>query len=119
MDIKSEIKIVFAGQIKILEESLSEARIAQRNAPSAMESASNTTRSEMERMVTALEYDIARIKKQMKQLENFETKIMEVEVKGKKIKCCLVPAGMGGNKIGDLQMISVDSPLGKKLTTAV
>ena len=115
MDIKTEIFRVFEDQSKILEESLLQARIAQRNAPSAMESASNTTRSEMERMVTALEYDIARIKKQMKQLENFETKIMEVEVKGKKIKCCLVPAGMGGNKIGDLQMISVDSPLGQKL----
>lgn len=119
MDIKSEIKSVFAGQIKILEESLSEARIAQRNAPSAMESASNTTRSEMEKMVTALEYDIARIKKQLKQLDGFETRIVEVEIKGKKIKCCLVPAGMGGNKIGDLQMVSVDSPLGQKLMTSV
>jgi predicted metallo-beta-lactamase superfamily hydrolase len=118
MDIKDELTRIFLDQIQVLEESLATAREAQRNAPSAMESASNTTRSEMERMVSALEIDIARLKKQIKQLDSFEIKIGEIEIKGKKIKCCLVPAGMGGNKIGDIQMVSIDSPLGKIMITS-
>ncbi|KKU72943.1 MAG: hypothetical protein UX99_C0037G0008 [Candidatus Amesbacteria bacterium GW2011_GWB1_47_26] len=41
----------------VLERALVEAKQAQKDAPSAMESASNTTRSEMEKLVTALEFD--------------------------------------------------------------
>ena len=70
------------------------AKIAQRNAPSAMESASNTTRSEMERMITALEIDINKVRENIKKLENYEPKYFELD----KLKLVLVPDGIGGKE---------------------
>ncbi len=83
-----------------MERALVEARQAQKDAPSAMESASNTTRSEMEKLGES-----------EKRLENYEPKYFEVD--GRKI--VLVPEGMGGDKIGEVLLVSETTPLGQKL----
>ena len=99
----------------ILERALVEARQAQKDAPSAMESASNTTRSEMEKLVTALELDLKKLGESEKKLENYEPKYFETD--GRKI--VLVPEGMGGDKIDDVLLVSETTPLGQKLRLRV
>ena len=99
----------------ILERALAEARQAQKDAPSAMESVSNTTRSEMEKLVTALEMDLRKLGEGEKKLENYEAKYFEMG--GRKI--VLVPEGMGGDKIDDVLQVSETTPLGKKLRLRV
>ena len=98
-----------------MERALAEARQAQRDAPSAMESASNTTRSEMEKLVTALELDLKKLGESEKKLENYEPKYFEVD--GRKI--VLVPDGMGGDRIGEVLLVSETTPLGQKLVRGI
>ncbi len=120
MDVKSELKKALENQKNTMEVSLVRAREAQRNAPSAMESHSDTTRSEKERLVTAIELNLRRVGQLLQKLDagagmgNLWS-VHEITLNGEKVKCCLVPGGMGGFKIGDLQMVSADSPLGKQL----
>src|SRR3989344_9166288 len=96
---------------EVLERALVEARQAQKDAPSAMESYSNTTRSEMEKLVTALELDLKKLKEDERKLVGYLPKYFEED--GRKI--VLVPEGMGGDKIGDVLLVSETTPLGKKL----
>ncbi|MBI5358689.1 hypothetical protein HZB69_03660 [Candidatus Amesbacteria bacterium] len=115
MDWKAKIIQSLESEIIVLNKALETAKVAQREAPSAMESASNTTRSEMERMVTALEIDIDTIKKNIKIMENYKPKYHKVTNNGKTLKIVLVPGGIGGKKIDDVMLVSESSPIGKKL----
>lgn len=85
--------------------------MAQRDAPSAMESHSDATRSEMEKMITALEIDINKVRENIKKLENYEPKYFELD----KLKLVLVPDGIGGRKVDDVMLVSETSPVGRKL----
>ena len=80
----------------VLEKALANARRAQLNAPSANESHSDTTKSEMEKLVTALEINIIKLNGDLKKLENYEPKYYEVD--GRKV--VLVPEGMGEIRLG-------------------
>lgn len=124
MDWLPEVKDLFQKELERLERALEIAREAQRMAPTPMESHSNTMMSEMEKLVTALEMDIAKHKEYMAKIPKDylpdtgklgEWKYTEVEVKGQKLKVVLVPEGMGGKKVGDVVLVSVGSPLGKTL----
>ncbi|MDP1743252.1 MAG: hypothetical protein Q8L51_00525 [Candidatus Amesbacteria bacterium] len=112
-----KVKIIqsLESEIVVLNKALETTRIAQREAPSAMESASNTTRSEMERMVTALEIDIDSIKKNIKLMENYMPKYHEINNNGKTLKIILVPDGIGGKKIDDVMLVSENAPIAKNL----
>lgn len=112
MNWKEKILKSLEDEIVVLEKALETAKVAQRDAPSAMESASNTTRSEMEKMITALEIDINKVRENMKKLENYEPKYFELD----KLKLVLVPDGIGGKKIDGVMLVSETSPIGKKLT---
>ena len=90
-------------------------------APTPIESHSNTMMSEMEKLVTALEIDIAKHRGYMEKIpkENLPIKTSveewgygEIDNNGIKMKIILVPEGMGGKKVGDLILVSVGSPLG-------
>jgi hypothetical protein len=111
MDWKEKILKSLEEEMAVLQKSLETAKIAQRNAPSAMESHSDTTRSEMEKMVTALEIDINKVKVNIKKLADFEPKYYELD----KLKLVLVPEGIGGRKIDGVMLVSQNSPIGKKL----
>ncbi len=117
---KQQIKQLLLTQKATLEKALEGAREAQLSAPSAMESHSDTTRSEKEKLVTALEVDIKRVRTLMQKIDGKESGdklwgVKTIEVGGKLLQCCLVPSGMGGMKVGDFQLVSVDSPMGKRL----
>lgn len=115
MDWKVKILKSLENEIAVLEKALETAKIAQRNAPSAMESHSDTTRSEMEKMITALEIDINTVKNNIKIMANYEPKYHELNNNGKTTKIILVPDGIGGRKIDDVMLVSEASPIGKKL----
>lgn len=114
MDWKDKILKSLEAEIAVLEKALETAKIAQRNAPSAMESHSDTTRSEMEKMVTALEIDINKVRENIKKLENYEPKYYELD----KLKLVLVPDGMGGRKIDEVMLVSETSLIGKKILSS-
>lgn len=113
MDLLIQVRQKFNTKLQVLYSALETAKIAQRDAPSAMESASNTTRSEMERMVTALEINIANLKKQILQIpdklstDNKLWKLVEI----KKMKILIVPEGMGGEIIDGIRLVSENAPL--------
>ena len=115
MNFRAEVMAKFGAELVTLRKSLAAAREAQRNAPSAMESHSDTTRSEKEKLVTALELEISNLTKKLKSLDKFDLKIIETEINGGKIKCCLVPDGLGGKRIGVIQLVSVGSTLGRRI----
>ena len=117
MDLLDAVRQNFAKKLQVLNSALGTAKIAQREAPSAMESASNTTRSEMEKMVTALEIDIANLKKQILQIpdklstDNKLWKLVEI----KSMKILVVPEGMGGEVINGVRLVSENAPLIKTI----
>ncbi|KKS32445.1 MAG: hypothetical protein UU93_C0007G0050 [Candidatus Amesbacteria bacterium GW2011_GWA2_42_12] len=107
-------------KIEIMKKSLKEAKIAQLNAPSAMESHSDTTKSEMEKLVTALEIDISRQKNYLSLVPNNLTpsnqkielwKNVRVNNKGILMNIIIVPDGMGGDTIDGIRLVSETTPL--------
>ncbi len=119
-----QIRKLFEHKLQILEKSLAEARIAQRNAPSAMESHSDTTRSEMEKMVTALEIEINNLMKKMALIPNSQPPAnspaqlwqqVKVDNAGTPLKVIVVPDGMGGDTIGEIKLISETTRLGRAI----
>lgn len=117
MELLNSVRQNFANKLQVLYSALETARIAQREAPSAMESASSSTRSEMEKMVTALEIDINNLKKQILQipqkLSEHGTLWTILEIKNMKI--LIVPEGMGGEIIDGIRLVSENAPLIKNL----
>lgn len=111
MDWGERVRKNLAKRKVVLEKSLAAAREAQRNAPTPNESYSNTTMSEMEKLVTALELDLKKLNESEKKLDGYKPKYCEVD--GRKI--VLVPEGMGGDKIDGVLLVSESSPMGQKL----
>ncbi|MDO8488029.1 MAG: hypothetical protein Q7S31_01810 [bacterium] len=118
-----KIRANFATKLQLLEKSLLAARTAQQNAPSAMESHSDTTRSEMEKMVTALEVEIVKLKKNVDQIPFVVSSSPKANVWSyvklntgqAEMELVLVPEGMGGDKLDQLRLISVATPMGEVL----
>ena len=112
MDWKEKIRESLVKEKEMLGKSLAAARFARDNAPAATESHSDTTRADQEKLVQALEERIKLVDDQMKTLDKAEVKYVDHEG----MKLVLVPEGMGGKKIGDVMLVSVNSPLGEKLS---
>lgn len=101
-------------QKKTLLKAILKAKDARDNAPSAMESHSDTSRSQNEKLVTALEL-------QLKELESVkhDVQLIYFEIKtnsGLKM-FMIVPMGLGGVEIDKVRLLSSDSPLGGILTS--
>jgi len=95
-----------------LEKSLEQAEKSRREAPSAMESASDTTRARYEYLITGL-------REKIKLLEQQISLIPEKLPVGPMWHCfdkyILVPEGFGGRKIKEMFLVSVDSSMGERL----
>lgn len=98
------------------------AKKARDDAPSAMESHSDTTRNQNERLVHALESELSQLENLTKNFLGLSGKVepyaqlwrlVEVEVGGDVMKVCLVPEGLGGEKVKGVSLLSQPSPLGK------
>lgn len=117
-------------KIELFKKSLKEARLAQQNAPSANESHSDTTRSEMEKMVTALEINIQRQKNYLKLIpldsrpSNGKVGLWQyakLNNGGEPMEIIVVPDGMGGDMVDGVRLVSEITPmvvaiLGKRAT---
>lgn len=112
MNWRSRVRTYFLEKRGVLEKALLAAKFARDNAPTPTESHSDTTRSEQEKLAHALEDEIKVVNGYLKTLEKTEVKY--VEHNGMKI--VLVPEGMGGGMIDGVRLVSVNSPLGAKLS---
>jgi len=110
-------------EMKNLERTLKETKVARDNSPSAMESASDMSRSRLEGTVTMLEH----MKREKESLLNAVPKknidsekikqwsVAEIELSNNKMKVVVVPEGLGGLKISEFQYISDNTLLGAVL----
>src|SRR5438128_2221151 len=108
-----DIKENLDSELRTLVEASDRAKIARDGAPSAMESHSDTTRSEQEKLLFALDDEIIRVEDNLKKLEKSGKDWEEITVdnSGVPMKLVLVPEGMGGKKIGDVFLVSENAPL--------
>lgn len=117
------IKKYIGDTIKILEKALKHAKTARDNAPSAMESHSDETRSRMESQVYMLEVKLKEIKVQLDAVPNEVNKegkiklwnLVKISKNGQKELIVIVPNGLGGKKLKNLLLVSEESPYGKNL----
>lgn len=125
---QKEIILALKGKEKVLKERIGGFKKTRDEAQSAMESHHDTTKSEMEKMVLSLEQELVRAKSSREQLtksflEREKSKtpkvglgsLIHLQIDEKPAIFCLVPEGIGGEKIGQITLLSVNSPLGKKL----
>lgn len=118
-----ELKSLLLEEKSQLERAIASAKKARDEAPSATESHSDTSRSQNERLVIALEEKLVILIKLINQVPaTLEPKATvrvwdKVLLKGDymQMEVVLVPEGFGGKKMGQTRLISVDSPLGANL----
>lgn len=96
---------------------LEKAKGARDNAPGAMESHSDTSRSQYEKLVAALEQQLKDLEETAKKinLSNKSFPLMEIGFNGEKRKFILVPEGLGGEETAEIRLLSENSPLGLQL----
>jgi|SRR3989344_9688502 len=104
---------------------IQEAKHARDNAPSAMESGSDTTRSEKERLVFALQSNLVKIDMDIKIVKEAKRptpnekigiwSYVEISSNETTMSLFIVPNGMGGKKINNVQLVSTSSLLGQVL----
>jgi transcription elongation GreA/GreB family factor len=99
---------------KILK-SIASANDARENAPSAMESHSDTSRNQNEKLIFALKIDLANLEEVTKQIDNFDVKYFEIKQGSSILKVVIVPEGAGGEQINGVKIISIKTPLGEIL----
>lgn len=124
MDYKTELLAFLKKEEQTLTRSWEWAKDARDRAPSAAESHSDTTRSEQEKLVHALERDIKTIKGHIKEVEKMTKSFarsvgkwsyVELDNGGMEMKILIVPEGIGGKDINGVKLVSVASPLGSAL----
>jgi transcription elongation GreA/GreB family factor len=106
----------YLGQKKQeLSKALEKAREARDGAPSAMESHSDTSRSQNERLVSALEEELKEIESYVSKINPLSLVYLEVKINYEIKKLLMVPTGLGGAEIDGIRLLSIDSPLGKQV----
>lgn len=124
MSWKDELKRQLQSKREKLLKGIESAKKARDAAPSAMESHSDTSRSESERLMSALETELKKLDEIINSLpEDFlskagyltvsEWRYVEVLLDDNLLKLCLVPEGIGGEVVNDIRLISTSAPLGK------
>lgn len=112
---KQRITKLFEVERELLVRARDHAKATRDSAPSANESHSDTTRSEHEKLVSALDEQIWILDQGMKTLEKSEVSYFEVDNGGNPMKLVIVPDGLGGKKIDGVMLISATTPLGVAL----
>ena len=124
MDFKAKILEFLKKEEVALTRSWEWAKDARDRAPSAAESHSDTTRSEQEKLVQALERDIKTLRGYLREVEKMSKRAVamigkwsyvELDSNGIEMKVFMVREGMGGKSIGEVRLVSVAAPLGKAL----
>lgn len=116
-----DLQEIIDEKITSLEHHRKEAAIERDNAPTRMEARYDASRPNADHMVEAIEVEINKLTLLKRQVNNpplfSEIAIVNTLVTLKsalvKHKYLLVPEGLGGTKVGDILLLSVDSPLAK------
>lgn len=111
MDWPGKVGEHFDKKRQLLLRSLEQARRARDEAPKPTESHSDTTMSEKEKLVTALEAEIKEFEKGLAELNKMSLAPVDLN----ELKIILVPDGMGGGDIEGVKLVSVSSPVGQKI----
>ena len=126
MTVKQLISVLKNNLLKekeVVLKRIEETKVLRNNAPSRMEARYDSSRAEYEHLIATLEKQLPQMEKFISQLpqkfpvpatSNLWT-IVESELKGKQTKFLFVPQGLGGRRIGDVQLLSANSPRGKEL----
>lgn len=101
-------------KIALLEKAIAEAKKARDSAPSAMESHSDTTRSEQENLVLALTKSLSELQTLYKHPLS-ASHYYELTSPSSLLKFMIVPEGLGGQKIDNIFLISAQSPFATQL----
>jgi len=113
MIVKKQIEEIVDKKLQKIQRAILSAKKARDLSPSAMESHSDTTRSEKEKLVQAFEMDFQKLNSLKDQLSDL--KVYEIKLGLKKLKFCIVPDGLGGDSIKEVKLVSLSSPIGRVL----
>lgn len=115
-----EIKNHLTKEREKLVEALNHAKEARDDAPNAMESHSDTTRNQTEKLVHAFELKLYELDNLIQKIPNkvlsssHVWQLKEIKLNGINMTIVIVPEGLGGRKIGELFLVSESSDLGKR-----
>lgn len=114
MDKFEIIKNALVKEKQGLSIALNSAKKARDEAPSAMESHSDTSRAQNEKLVDALEQQLKEVETATEKLILVPDKFryLEISLGGETKKFILVPEGLGGKEVGDIRLLSDNTPLG-------
>ena len=123
MDHLKNLKNYLLKEINKTNKILSATRISRNNAPTAMESKSDTSRSRYESEIEMHELKLKELQTIIKQIPNHKKdkgiielwSMAEVELSSNKLSLIIVTPGLGGTKIGKIQCVSSNTPAGKAL----
>jgi len=124
MDYKNEILAFLEKEEETLVRAWENAKDARDRAPSAAESHSDTTRSEQEKLVHALERDIKILRGYVGEVGKMvkasgggigQWSVVELDNGGSIMQILLVPEGIGGKEVRGLRLVSIGSALGMAL----
>jgi len=113
MIIKKQIEKIVDKKIKKIQRAILSATKVRDSSPSAMESHSDTTKSEKENLIHAFEADIKKLNLLKDQLNNL--KFYKIKLNSKDLKLCIVPEGLGGESVGEIKLVSSSSVIGKAI----
>lgn len=88
------------------------------NAPTAAESHHDQTRIQADKLVHALEEDLVKLDQLTNEAKNHQPRLYNLRNDSEEKQFLVVPEGMGGQVIDNIQTISATSPIGQKLVSA-
>lgn len=111
------------NEIKKTEKVLAATRVARDNSPTAMESHSDTSRSRLESEVTMHELRLKELKDTIDIIPEKSDCAEEiglwcyakVQLPSNVLEVVIVPEGLGGTKVGEMQCVSDKTPIGSAL----
>lgn len=113
----AKVRIYFESEIVKLEEVITNEKVARDSSPSAMESHSDTTKSQKEDLVFSLLSKLNQLKLLTRSIpdtsrDSSETGVWSiVYVDRIKSNVLIVPEGLGGVEVDDLMLVSINTPL--------
>ena len=123
MNYLEKLKKVLSEDRRKLVQSIEQARFTRDNSPSAMESHSDTTKSQYEKLVYALEQKLKELDRMISHIpDKILTKsdvslwqVVEFDLGENKLTVMLVPEGFGGKKFDTVTTLAINTPLGSAI----
>ena len=117
----TQLQTLLHKEIDLINRELSTAKSTRDHAPSAMESHSDTTRSEQEKLFFALQEKLQNTQNHLKILNKLifaptSVSIHSTNINSQPTILVVVPDGLGGRKIDNLLFVSASAPILKTIS---